>query len=419
MGLTGKRRLTVARLNALGSKKKAYTVSDVQVPGLLLYVGPRLADGSAGAKSWWFRFYWRGKRQTLTLGQYPDVAIAVAQDRAREARGLIERGIDPREAGLTRRRPPSPAAAPADGNPHSVAALVDLFMERHITPHRKDAADVKRMLEKDVLGNWTNRDARTIKPKDVRAVLDAIVDRGSPATANDVASLLKALFLFAVDREIVETSPVQLLRPPGGKERPRDRALTDRELGIFLADPYGATRYERLSHVITILLLTAARRGELVAARWRELDLKAKTWRVPRENSKNGREHVIPLSDPAVKAFAALKNVAGRSPWVLPGTDPKAHLEPKLLTRGMAKCLKRFKRLGIEAFTLHDLRRTARTGLGRLKVPPHIAEMVLNHAQTGIVGVYDTYTYLDERREALDRWAKHLEEVTEQAQKSK
>jgi integrase len=375
-------------------------------------VGPELADRSPGAKSWWFRFYWGGKRQTLTLGQYPDVAISVAQDFAREARGLIERGIDPRSAGLARRRAPAPAVAPgldaSADNPHSMPALVNLFMDRHVMPHRKDPSSVRWALDKYVLAEWRNRDARTIKPRDVRALLDGIVDRGSRVQANRIAAILRQLFLFAVDREIVESSPVQLLRPPGGKEKPRDRALSDKELAAFLTDPYAATRYERLSHVITLLLLTAARRGELTAARWRDVDLKAKTWTVPKENSKTGREHVVPLSDPAVKALGALKNLAGHSPWVLPAADGKAALDPKLLTRGLAKCLKRFKKLGVEAFTLHDLRRTCRTGLGRLKVPPHIAELCLNHAQTGIVGVYDTYTYLDERREALDKWAKHL-----------
>lgn len=411
MGLTGTRRLTVHKLNALKSRRKAYTLSDVQVPGLLVYVAPARADGSPGAKSWWFRFYWKGKRQTLTLGQYPDVAIGVAQEQAREARGLLERGIDPRDAGLTRRRAPSPIALPGEvsaANPHSVSALIDLFMERHVAPHRKRPEQVRWALDKYVLAEWSSRDARTIKPKDVRALLDGIVDRGSRVQANRVAAVLRQLFLFAVDREFVEATPVQLLRPPGGKEKPRDRALTDKDLAAYLTDPYAATRYERLSHVITLLLLTAARRGELVSAKWRDVDLRARTWTVPKENSKNGREHVVPLSDWAVKEFVALKNAAGRSAWVLPGKDPKVHLDPKLLTRGVAKCLGRFKKLGIEEFTLHDLRRTCRTGLGKLRVPPHVAEMVLNHAQSGIVGVYDTYTYLDERREALDKWAAHL-----------
>ncbi|HKQ14437.1 MAG TPA: hypothetical protein VJT80_13465, partial [Steroidobacteraceae bacterium] len=71
-------------------------------------------------------------------------------------------------------------------------------------------------------------------------------------------------------------------------------------------------------------------------------------------------------------------------------------------------CQERMAELGIDAFTLHDLRRTCRTGLARLKVEPHIAERVLNHAQEKIAGTYDQWAYIDEKRAALDKWATHL-----------
>jgi integrase len=93
-----------------------------------------------------------------------------------------------------------------------------------------------------------------------------------------------------------------------------------------------------------------------------------------------------------------------------PGGD--APLDPKLLTRGVARCQARMKKLGIDNFTLHDLRRRCRTGLARLKMPPHIAERVLNHAQETIAGTYDTHDYFDEKREALDKWAAHLASLT-------
>jgi integrase len=87
------------------------------------------------------------------------------------------------------------------------------------------------------------------------------------------------------------------------------------------------------------------------------------------------------------------------------GTGP---IEAKLLTRSVARCLPRLKKARVEPFTLHDLRRTCRTGLARLGVRPDIAERVLNHAVGGVAGVYDVHGYMDERRDALDRWAAHL-----------
>ena len=79
------------------------------------------------------------------------------------------------------------------------------------------------------------------------------------------------------------------------------------------------------------------------------------------------------------------------------------------LSRRVARCLPLFKKQGIDAFTLHDLRRTVRTGLARLGVQPHIAERVLSHKQRGVIGVYDRYQYLDEKRKALEMWAKQVE----------
>jgi integrase len=154
----------------------------------------------------------------------------------------------------------------------------------------------------------------------------------------------------------------------------------------FLADPKAATRYERFASAILILLLTGQRRGELALARWSHIDFEGATWEIPDENAKGGRGHVVPLTDWVVEEFRALQREAEGSPWVLPAGDRAKHIDPKQLTRSVAKCQDRFKVRGIAEFTLHDLRRTCRTGLAKLKVPPHIAERVLNHAQETIAG---------------------------------
>jgi integrase len=122
----------------------------------------------------------------------------------------------------------------------------------------------------------------------------------------------------------------------------------------------------------------------------------------------------VPLSDWAAKEFEALKRLAKRSPWLLPADSGDDHVDAKLLTRGVAKCLKRFKERGIKAFTLHDLRRTCRTGLAKLGVTPHIAERVLNHAQERIPGTYDVHHYLEEKRAALEKWSAHLLHLADQ-----
>ena len=109
-----------------------------------------------------------------------------------------------------------------------------------------------------------------------------------------------------------------------------------------------------------------------------------------------------------MKEFEALQRLAKRSRHVLPNDAADGPIDPKLLTRGVARCQKRMQKLGIAEFTLHDLRRTCRTGLARLKIAPHIADDP-NHAPEKIPGTYDTHDYLEEKREALDKWAAHLE----------
>jgi integrase len=216
------------------------------------------------------------------------------------------------------------------------------------------------------------------------------------------------MFKFGVHRAIVDVNPVQLLYRPGGKESARDRSLTDTELKALLANPKDATRFERLAHVIVILLLTAQRRGELALARWADVDFEEKTWRIPDSNSKTGKGHTVPLSPWAVQEFEALQRLARHSLYVLPNEANDGPADAKLLTRGVARCQARMKKLGIAGFTLHDLRRTCRTGLARLKIAPHIAERVLNHAQEKIPGTYDTHDYLEEKRDALLEWSNHV-----------
>lgn len=413
---TRRRRFTTSSLNGLQPRLRAYVLSDIESPNLYLYVAP------SGTRSWWFRFPWHGKRQTLTLGRFPDTPIALAHERARQARECIEKGIDPRKAGLMRNRgrikPVAVASSTSADDPHSVDFLVREFLQRFIKPHRKNPDDVQRILEREILATWHGRDARSIKPRDVIDLLDGIVDRGAPVMANRVAALVKQLFKFAIHRQIIEMTPVQLLYPPGGREKPRNRVLSDEELGALLSNMDEImSRAPRTVATIRIILYTACRRGEIGRAKWShfKLDDQAPVWRIPPELSKTETEYLIPLVPEVVKVLRELKRAAGRSPWVFANGAEEDSGEPKILTRSLSRHLKALAEKKIKPFTLHDLRRTVRTGLAKLKVAPHIAERVLNHAQPGIVATYDVHAYLDEKREALEMWSAHLAKLLAQS----
>ncbi|HQR71331.1 MAG TPA: tyrosine-type recombinase/integrase [Burkholderiaceae bacterium] len=385
------------------------TYSDPAQVGLQLLVR-RTRRGFS--RTWLLRFKFRGQATRILIGHFPATSLERARALAREYRERASQGIDPRRSRPRRialaAHAPSPVSSVDADSPHSIESLMREFLDRHVRPNSRRPEYVAHILKRNVAPVWQGRDARSIKPREVIDLLDEIVERGSPVMANRTASVLSQLFRFGIHRAIVETSPVQLLMRPGGKERPRQRALTDDELRQFLRDPRVACRYARLASVILILLLTGQRRGELANAKWTNVDLKARTWTIPPENSKTGRGHVVPLSGWAVAEFRVLKAHARRSRWLLPAEDPTQPLDPKLLSRSLARSLGRFRKVGIADFTLHDLRRTCRTGLARLRVEPHIAERVLNHAQERIAGTYDVHDYLDEKRVALDRWAEHL-----------
>jgi integrase len=366
-------------------------------------------------RSWIQRIQYAGRRTRLTLGHLPSMNLANARDEARKLHEMALQGIDPRRAVQARRTRATRHRAPESGSTtphakHTVGHLADEFLERYVKPNRKRPKDTEANLKRDILRKWRNRDARSITPREVIDMLDEIVDRGAPVLANRTADLLDQMYRFGVQRRLVDSSPVVLLTPPGGKEKARKRVLSDEELKTFLGNPKACTRQAKLEHIIMALLLTGARRGELAQASWKEIDFKTRQWTIPDENHKEDEGYICPLTDEATEHFQELKRLAGKSPWVCPAKgNPARAANPRELSRRLARCTERFKKQGIENFTLHDLRRTCRTGLARLGVAPHIAERVLSHSQPGVVGVYDRYQYLKEKRDALEQWAGHVE----------
>ena len=400
-------RLTSGRVESLKPRDHRYEVNDPACAGLQL----RVAE--TGVKSWHWRFYWHGKRARLVLGVWPKVSLAGAHEKAEAARALLRRGIDPRRAGITLASRVRPERSPTEGpSGHSVEHLAREFMMRHVQRQRRRPEYVQRILNAEVLPRWGSRDARTIKPREVIELLDEIADR-APVMANRVAGILSQMFRFGIHRALVETTPVQLLYRPGGKETPRARMLSEEELTAFLWNLDNACRFQRLPFILRVLLLTLQRRSELALAEWREFDFKAKTWTIPDSHAKTGKGHVVPLSDWAIQDLEKLKVMAGGARFVPPGADKSAPIDPKYITRSVARCLKRFKGHGVGAFTPHDLRRTGRTGLARLGVKVEVAERVLNHARERMEATYDVHHYIDEKRAALEKWAKYLADLRE------
>jgi len=373
------------------------------------------------------------------LNNFPDRTIAQAHELALQYRALLARGIDPRKAdrpltvGSARGRPKASAGVEAalfstdpaspgefdtlldattlELDPHGFKFLLREFYRRYVVPGRKQPGYVRRILEAEFFPVWKDRDARTIKPREVIALLDTVVDRGSRVMANRIASVLSQLFLYGIQRDIVGDSPVKLLGRPGGKEKRRKRALAPTETQAFVQKIDIACRSRRKARALMVLLLTLQRRSELGLAKWSEFDFEKKIWLIPEEHTKKNRAQLVPLTDWAIEELQALKRMSGNSIFVLPSSRPDRPANPKLITRSVARSLHRFKEIGVEAFRPHDLRRTGRTGLARLKVDRDIAKKVLNQLRDEMDEIYDVFEYYTEKRTALEAWEQYLLEL--------
>lgn len=383
------------------------TYTDPSTAGLQLRVTERA--GGELTRSWLLRFRYDGKDCRILLGHPPITGLADARRAALELREKLAQGIDPRRATARQPRGKADLQVEATDLPkHTVGALAADFVARRIRPRLKHPEQVEQRLARHVLSEWKHRDARTIETVDVTELCERIADGGSPVEANRVKALISQMFDYGRVRGTLKHNPVVRGFQPGGPEKPRERVLTDDELRVIVSDPMGAVRLQRTAHAVVILLTTGARRGELARASWKDVDLDGRVWRIPAENSKNGLPHDFHLTGLAVEHLTALRRLAGRSPWVMPALDRDGHIDPKLLTRSVARCAARLRRRRIAPFTVHDIRRTVRTGLGKVGVRPDIAERTIGHKLDKLVMTYDRHDYAAERRDALERWSAHL-----------
>jgi integrase len=267
----------------------------------------------------------------------------------------------------------------------------------------------------DYFAPWHNRGIATITRTDVIERMDVIERNHSPYSARTARKVLSKLFVWAMGKAWVEANPVVGTMQPGTPSS-RERVLTDAELvAIWRACFQLPTRPLRSSWranddafgtIVHLLILTAARRSEIGGMRWSELDLNTGTWTLPAERSKNHRAHTIPLPQAALDIL-----------YTIPRSEHDSVFGYNGNANGFGswdKCKMKLEHLlgdNVQAWWLHDLRRTAATGMANIGVPPHVIEQILNHVsghKSGVAGVYNRATYDQQVKAALERWANHV-----------
>jgi integrase len=222
-------------------------------------------------------------------------------------------------------------------------------------------------------------------------------------------TLLKLILDYAVVEELLEYNPVTLIPKDSiGRTEKRERDLSEAEIRIFLEEVEASSLSRPVKIILRLLLLTMVRKGELMRARWTHIDFERAEWHVPREHSKTGKPHIVPMTPQVASLFRELQALACGSQFVLPsrhGIWKPMALETPNYGIETLKC-------DIPHFVVHDLRRTAATRCAEGGFDSDVIERALNHVRQGIRGVYNRSELLEQRREMLCWWANRIDALT-------
>ncbi len=363
---------------------------DPSLPGF----GIRVSAG--GSKAWVVMYRYAGRARRLTLGHYPQLALADARLTARDTFRAIARGEDPGTAKRMKTQAPT------------FKELVDEYVERYAKPKKRSWQKDVFMFRLYIPAGWGCRPAAEISRRDIRNLVETLAER-IPVQANRVLALLRKLFNFGVEREIVPTSPcVAIARPT--REKPRERVLTAGEIDrLFRA--LGAEDRQSAA-LVKLYLLTAQRGGELRTMEWDHVDFEESWWTIPSERAKNGLAHRVPLSPSAIDVLRNLHAHRTDQRWVFPvgRWHPQAADGPRTTIQQLTSRLR--KRSGVD-FQPHDLRRTVASHMTSMGIPRLTVQKLLNHVERGVTAVYDRHSYDAEKRKALDDWAIRLDTIVQ------
>lgn len=429
----GRERLTEKRLEALAVKSGTRAeIADDIVREL------RIRVGKSGKKSWSMLYRVvqtdgkRGEMKRLSLGAYPKVSLAEARTKARAALEQADDGIDPaavKEEEVEQRQT------------RTFEAVLDRFVELYAKPNTKDGRWAKaqeelakkqveagagaevapaettmsrkigrcpaeRLLADHVAPKWRGRLIETITRAEAHEMLDEVIEESGASIAREVRKHLTRMFNWAADRGLIAANPLAGMQRPELGYVSRERVLSIEELDqIWTAAKDAAYPF---GDMVRLLILTGQRRSEIAGLErgWIHKELRAVE--IPAASYKTKRPHVFPLSMAAWALVEALPKwnsgdflfttTSGERP-VSGFSKAKARLETKI-----TKNAKKAELEPMQPWTLHDIRRSVATHMARLGVAQEHIERVLGHVVAGVAGTYNRYSYLNEKRAALEAW---------------
>ena len=330
-------------------------------------------------------------RSRTKIGVYPIISLRQARQKARE---LLA------EQTLGRNRPKSITFADA----------VAQFLENYTGRKPRTVYDTTQILRRYFLPPLRHERLGDITSYQITRIIDRLRDK--PTSARHALAVIKMFFSWCVSREYVENSPCERLQPPQ-KPRSRARVLNDEELGKVLLTAQ-ETRFP-FGQIVLLLALTGQRRGEIAGLQWDYIE--ADKINLPPELCKNNTAHTFPIGTWAQEIISSVPH-RNNNPFLFPSWSKRAtgkftNLEPLLKPfANWANPKETFdKKCPIPHWTLHDLRRTFSTNMAKLGTPIHVTEKLLNHVSgslSGVQAIYNRHTYMDEMRDAIHDYEKHL-----------
>lgn len=386
---------------------------DASCPGLrLTALKPSKGGGQRG--SWIYRYRTKaGHLKQIKLGQYPVMSLADARVAWAEQKKIRDDPLrgDPQIELSKVKTAHKRAHAEKRQATYTVGDLCGHYLAEHIDKVRKRSDEPRRLLEKEVVAILGSQAAVAIQRKDVHDLVQGIVARGAPRVAAMMRVELRAAFEHAISAGRLppeHVNPCDKVKAPS--QRARQRAFTEAESTAFLRWLPGARISRSVRDAMHLELLTAARQGEIVAMEWRHIDEERAVWHQP--TSKNGRAHDVMLSRQALALIVARRGL--HASWVFPRPDGGGHIASKAV--GIQQYAAK-STLSFGDWTVHDLRRTALTGLARLGCPRVVQDRISNHFDGSTAAIYDQHSYDEEARTWLQTWADFLDTLLKPARR--
>jgi integrase len=339
---------------------------------------------AAGSRAFILTYWNRSRRQRrCTIGDFPTWTTSTARERARELKQMIDRGGDPL------------AELEAERGALTIAALCDRVEAEHLPRKRpRTQREYHRLIAQRIRPALGRLKVTDVTWSDIDALHQRITRSGGPYEANRTLSLLSKMFALAVLWRLRTDNPCKGVER--NVEQARKRYLTAAELTRLLA-ALAATRDQQAADIVRLLMLTGARRGEVLAARWADFDLQSAIWTKPASTTKQKAEHVTPLSAPAIELLAELRRRSNSPVWVFPADSAVGH-RVSLERSWKAIC----KAAEISNLRVHDLRHSFASQLASNGASLLLIGSLLGHAQAKTTSRY-AHLFDDVQRTAVER----------------